>query len=395
MQSYNIEHQYTESEIMTVVDNLTKSGNIITGSAYDGAIIITLNTQTKQITYTQSYESTTLTGTFNYVANATLIPTINHTFQFRFSDSSTDPTTLDMTTGTWTKVTTSNYNDWNFTCNTTNLNLLFSYKLTEDLDSHIELLDVDNTTNVTAMCGMFAACTSLYKVNTSHFDTTKVTDMSEMFIRCVNLTELDLSSFDTSSVIDMHDMFADCYELTTVNISNFNTTNVTDMTCMFAACTSLTELDLSNFNTTNVTNMACMFEGCLKLTELDLSNFDTTNVTAMNNMFDTCCDLAVLDLSNFNTIKVTDMKEMFENCSELIELDLSNFDISNLTNVSSMFKSCKNLKSGMLAFYNKASSTGKVTIYSECFTSAGINTTEGMAERTQIPTTWGGDLEVA
>lgn len=39
-----------------------------------------------------------------------------------------------------------------------------------------------------------------------------------------------------------------------------------------------------------------------------------------------------------------------------------------------------------------ASSTGKITNYKLCFTNAGTNTETGRKERTQIPTSWGGDL---
>ena len=154
-----------------------------------------------------------------------------------------------------------------------------------------------------------------------------------------------LQNLNTSEVTDMHGMFAACSALTSLDLKTFNTSSVTNMSDMFAGCKALTALDLSNFNTSNVTNMNWMFTGCFALTTLDLSNFNTSNVTDMSDMFVACYALKSLDLQNFNTEKVEDMSYMFRNCSALKSLDLQNFNTEKVKDMSEMFAYCSKLAS--------------------------------------------------
>lgn len=65
-------------------------------------------------------------------------------------------------------------------------------------------------------------------------------------------------------------------------------------------------------------------------------------------------------------------------------------NVSKVTNMTYMFEDCKKVKSGSLALYQAASSTGKVTSYNGCFYRCGAMTETGAAELAQIPETWRG-----
>lgn len=179
-----------------------------------------------------------------------------------------------------------------------------------------------NTSNVTEMQVMFSGCSSLKKLDLSHFDTSNVTNMHQMFYGCENLESINVSNFKTNKVTDMGMMFEGCKQLKSLDLSSFNTENVegddgmTGMYGMFEDCQSLKKLDLSNFNTSKVICMSAMFCDCHSLTELNVSSFDTSNVTDMGGMFSNCYNLETLDLSNFDTRKTTAF-EMFSNCYKL------------------------------------------------------------------------------
>ncbi|MBS7577582.1 MULTISPECIES: BspA family leucine-rich repeat surface protein [unclassified Enterococcus] len=129
--------------------------------------------------------------------------------------------------------------------------------------TNIENLNLLDTSNVTSMLSMFAACSSLVQLDLSNFKTSKVTNMGSLFYYCKALKNLDLSSFDTSSVTySMLSMFRDT-NLTSLDLSNFDTSKVTNMGGMFYNCPNLTDLDLSSFDTSKVTNMANIFTGTL------------------------------------------------------------------------------------------------------------------------------------
>jgi hypothetical protein len=56
-----------------------------------------------------------------------------------------------------------------------------------------------------------------------------------------------------------------------------------------------------------------------------------------------------------------------------------------------MFIDCTNVQSGALALYQQMSTqTTQPTVYGDCFTNCGSNTTTGAAELAQIPASWGG-----
>ena len=97
-----------------------------------------------------------------------------------------------------------------------------------------------------------------------------------------------LGNLNTTNVTDMNQMFAACNALTSLNLSAFDTQNVTDMNSMFNYCSSLKTLDVSSFDISNVTNLVGMFAGCSELTTIYCSN-DWSGTTALSSsMFDAC-----------------------------------------------------------------------------------------------------------
>ena len=122
-------------------------------------------------------------------------------------------------------------------------------------------------------------------------------DSSLMFSWFTRLESLDLRDFNTSKVTNMQEMFAACFKLSYIDMSNFNTSKVTNMMGMFISCTSLQSVNLSTFDTRKVTNFTYMFDSC-DLRTIDLSYFDTRSSNGdLSNMF--------YYNRNLETIKVT------------------------------------------------------------------------------------------
>lgn len=113
---------------------------------------------------------------------------------------------------------------------------------------------------------MFSGCSGLTNLNVSTFNTTNVTAMNGMFEYCSGLTSLDVPGFDTTNATGMGYMFANCSGLTSLDISTFNTTNVTNMNGMFANCSKLVTIYASDkWNTDKVDNSIYMFSSCTNL----------------------------------------------------------------------------------------------------------------------------------
>ena len=117
----------------------------------------------------------------------------------------------------------------------------------------------------------------------------------------------------------------------------------------------------------------------------------TSNVTDTLDMFWYCTSLETVAV--FDTSNVTNMGYMFERCTSLKHVPL--FNTSSLTMMFGMFENCSNVESGMYDLYLQVSSQANVPSHNVyTFGGCGTNTASGRAARAQIPTTWGGDLEV-
>ena len=188
-----------------------------------------------------------------------------------------------------------------------------------------DLIQPNDTENVTDMYGMFYNCSKLTTI--PQLNTSKVTTMSSMFSSCSSLESIPL--LDTGNVTDMYGMFYNCSKLTT--IPQLNTSKVTTMSSMFNGCSSLESIP--QLNTSNVTNMYGMFYNCSLLTTVPLYN--TSKVTDMSQMFWHCSDLQTVPA--FDCSKVTNMNNMFASCSSLKSILMTNIGVSLNISASTLF----------------------------------------------------------
>jgi surface protein len=104
---------------------------------------------------------------------------------------------------------------------------------------------------------------------------------------------------DTSNVTNMSYMFNNCSSLTT--IPQLDTSNVTDMYYMFHNCNSLTSIPL--LDTSNVTNMNGIFSGCSSLKSILMTGMKVKFDISASTKFERA-DLLII-LNNLATVTTT------------------------------------------------------------------------------------------
>lgn len=122
-----------------------------------------------------------------------------YTLRLRF----TEGTTPSRSKGTLTQVSSSP-NVWDWTYNNADWSDAWHY-----YSPLLEVLDAGDTSGVTNMYELFAACSNLTSVPL--FDTSNVTNMSYMLTNCKALTSVPL--FNTSKVTNMSYMCQNCYKV--------------------------------------------------------------------------------------------------------------------------------------------------------------------------------------
>ena len=120
---------------------------------------------------------------------------------------------------------------------------------------------------------------------------------------------------DTENVTKMGGMFQGCSNLTTIPL--LNTINVTNMGAMFDGCSNLTNIPL--LDTTSVSNMRYMFQNCSNLTSVP--EFNLSSVTDMSYMFDFCFNLKSILMYNIGTDLDISSSTKFERSDLLIILN--------------------------------------------------------------------------
>lgn len=167
-------------------------------------------------------------------------------------------------------------------------------------------------------------------------DTENVTTMVSMFRECTSLNSIP--KLNTGNNTNMYGMFYNCGKL--ITIPQLNTSKVDNMNNMFYNCSSLESIPL--LDTGNVINMSNMFYNCKKLTTIPL--LETGKVTYMDGMFYGCSSLNTIPL--YNTSEVRNMSQMFWHCNNLQTVPA--FDCANVTNMNNAFASCSSLKSVLM-----------------------------------------------
>lgn len=137
-----------------------------------------------------------------------------------------------------------------------------------------------------------------------------------MFINYTGTSVDDLiQPNDTENVTNMDNMFNSCSNLTTVPL--LNTSKVTNMYAMFYFCQNLSTVPL--FDTSNVTNMSQMFSNCTNLTTVP--ELDVSKVTQLNNIFFKCANLKSILMTNIGESLSISASTKFERSDLLVILN--------------------------------------------------------------------------
>ena len=193
----------------------------------------------------------------------------------------------------------------------------------------LKFVNLQDTSRVTDMSGMFAVATS-FNQPIGSWDTSKVTNMSRMFDGAISFNQ-PIGSWDTSRVTDMSWMFEDA----SFNqpIGDWDTSNVTDMSAMFAYAKSFNQ-PIGRWDTSNVTNMSSMFEYAESFNQ-PIGNWDTSKVKDMRYMFEGA-ESFNQPIGNWDTSNVTNMRLMFSWATSFNQ-PIGNWDTSKVTNMYGMF----------------------------------------------------------
>ena len=141
-----------------------------------------------------------------------------------------------------------------------------------------------------------------------------------LFYGLTKLTSIEgLENLDTSKVYSMYSMFKDCSSLAKIDLSHFNTSGVGQYSEMFSGCTNLINIDLSNFSTlreVSLVDTICMFNNCTSLTDV---TFGALICGDMDETFSNCSSLTSVDLSRL-TLSTGMTPDMFKDCNKLNHL---------------------------------------------------------------------------
>ena len=191
-----------------------------------------------------------------------------------------------------------------------------------------DLIQYDDTENVTDMNTMFGSCSNLTTIPL--LNTSSATSMNSMFRNCGNLTTIPL--LDTSKVTDMRNMFAYSHH---VSIPQLNASKVTNMSYMFDSCGFIETIPL--LNTGSVTNMLGMFSYCSRLNSVPA--LDVSKVTNFNYIFNGCSKLKSILMTNIGANLDIKASTKFERSDLLVILN----NLKTVTSATTLTMGATNL----------------------------------------------------
>jgi len=254
-----------------------------------------------------------------------------------------------------------------------------------------------NTSKTLYMDYMFAKCSSLARLDLSHFDTSSLQGSSKMLSDCVGLEELYISStmgnlaenscegvgrvepceiiapagfdfnVDSSNgyffwkngffkwegkelAILSNDKMTLTFHRGAWNVNDGETTysidNDSNNPAWYAERVNVTKVVFDpSFADARPTSCFGWFRGMSNLENIEgIEYLNTEEVKTMSYMFNSCEKLKTVDVTHFNTEKVEKMGYMFMNCTGLESIDISGFDYSANTSCYRMFYNCTNLR---------------------------------------------------
>lgn len=289
--------------------------------------------------------------------------------RFTFSDQSYNPVTAGVGPhGSWTKVTGTQRNEWDWHC-TSPLSGTYHGEF-EDVFM-VDGENPENTNWVSVRCNgyteelncyrMFRYCTAI----TSVFMTgmSGVTDAYYMFGYCTNMkslvfngaenmnnvgyfcdscANLETATLDTVGKLDtedqynngnMHYTFAYCPKLKTVSLGDLSAVKKTEYTFYDDYAIESVYLDLPNAE-----NMISTFMYCTSLKNVVLKN--TNKVSYFSNTFGGCAGM--IDGPEMDTSGAINMYGVFKDCTSLKVIP--EYDVSSVRNADRMFYGCTSLE---------------------------------------------------
>ena len=106
-----------------------------------------------------------------------------------------------------------------------------------------------NVSKVTNMGSMFLGCSKLPNLDLSGWNPASITDtgIRQMFDGCSSLASIKgISSWDTSNITAMYGVFWDCKELVSLDLSGWDCSKVTSTSVMFTNCRKLQEITVGD-----------------------------------------------------------------------------------------------------------------------------------------------------
>ena len=280
----------------------------------------------------------------------------DNVFRFTFSKPDYDPTVAGVgPNGTWTKVESSNQNEWDWTTegvstsgefknafrDSTNLVSVRCKRFESSLNAY-ELFYNNSALisvylqNVSGIYGSSASTSSFFE-NCSNLKNIVLTGANNLETAsyfagyCSNLESVYIDSLE--NCISLNAAFTNCTQLKDVSIGYIP--NVTNLYTTFRKCSNLESVYL---DIPSVTTCDRAFYGCSKLKNVILKN--TGNVEDLNSIFSYC--VALETAPDLDTSSCTTFSSMFFGCESLKKVPV--YETSNGTNFYSAFKQCENLE---------------------------------------------------
>ena len=240
-----------------------------------------------------------------------------------------------------------------------------------------------NTENMADIGGMFNTCTSLTSLDFSNFNTLNNTSLDYFCNKCSSLkTIIFPSSFVTNKVKSFQYMFGGCSSLERLDLSHFDFSSSQEFQGMFDMCENLTSIifpenciiylksymgkilaqygqlfplamfegckKLKTLNCSfaivpnEIYSLAFMFWGCSSLGQIDVSTWDTHSIKSLDH-FAADANLKCIGIENWDTSSLENANASFHSCP-YEELDLSKWDVSKVKFFGQMFEGSPNLK---------------------------------------------------
>ena len=337
--------------------------------------------------------------------------------RFQFVDETYDPNGSWYRSGhQWTQVSTSP-NVWDYYRNGTDWTFEFGTLTSSQIIRSPAYVIEANLDGITDISYLFAGATNI--LSAEKFYAPDATTTPHLFDGCINLGYAEILSLESSSsymytfarctslvdapyfafsqnATEAYSMFAGCTSL--VNVPLYDTSRIRRFGAvsgeswgMFGGCTSLRTVPLLDMS--SAISLDGMFYGCTSLVKVPL--FITGSVRSFNSMFANCTSLESIPL--FDTHNATNIASMFVNCTSLRAVPLFDTSSCDSTNgrSSSMFSGCVSVERGALDLYKQISTQASypTTLNRQSmFLNCGANTSSGLAELNQIPTSWGGNM---